>query len=137
MDTITEFTASSMVGKEQTAEAMASGIPNNFRVTSVMMPRVPSEPTNKRVRSYPAADFRLRRAVCITRPSDKTTFNDMTVSRIVPYRTAVVPLARVDAIPPIEASAPGSTGKKRPVSLKYSLSCFRVTPACTVQSRSS
>ena len=35
---------------------------------------------------------------------------------IVPERTALVPEARVAAMPPSEAFAPGSTGKKRPVS---------------------
>ena len=35
------------------------------------------------------------------------------------------------------ASAPGSIGKKTPSSLKYSFNCFRVTFACTLQSKSS
>src|SRR5467141_155753 len=39
-------------------------------------------------------------------------------------------------MPPSVASAPGSIGKNRPVSRKYSLSCLRVTPASTVASRS-
>ena len=37
---------------------------------------------------------------------------------IVPYFTAIVPEAEVDAIPPIAAFAPGSIGKKTPSSLK-------------------
>eukprot|EP00955_Chlamydomonas_euryale_P106650 365718-Chlamydomonas_euryale.AAC.19 len=45
------------------------------------------------------------------------------------HPTVVVPLARVDTMPPSVASAPGSTGKKRPASRRCSLSCFRVTPA--------
>jgi hypothetical protein len=45
------------------------------------------------------------------RPSGRTTVSDSTFSRIVPYRTAVVPEARVAAIPPKVASAPGSTEK--------------------------
>src|ERR1051326_8051065 len=40
-------------------------------------------------------------------------------------------------MPPRVASAPGSTGKNRPVCLMYSFSCLRVTPACTTASRSS
>ena len=60
-----------------------------------------------------------------------------TTSRIVPYRTALVPLARVEAIPPREASAPGSTGKNSPVSRRCAFSCLRVTPAWTVHSMSS
>ncbi len=40
-------------------------------------------------------------------------------------------------MPPMEASAPGSMGKNRPVLLISSLSCLRVTPGCTVTVRSS
>ena len=40
-------------------------------------------------------------------------------------------------MPPSEASAPGSIGKNRPWSRRYSLSCLRVTPGSTTQSRSS
>ena len=40
-------------------------------------------------------------------------------------------------MPPRVASAPGSIGKKRPVSCRYALSCVRVTPGSTTQSRSS
>ena len=49
----------------------------------------------------------------------------------------MVPLARVAHMPPIDASAPGSIGKNRPVSRISRLSCSRVTPACTVTVRSS
>ncbi|OQC07717.1 MAG: hypothetical protein BWX79_01833 [Alphaproteobacteria bacterium ADurb.Bin100] len=40
-------------------------------------------------------------------------------------------------MPPMLASAPGSMGKNRPVSLMLSLSCLRVMPGCTVTVRSS
>ena len=56
------------------------------------------------------------------------TSKAITLSFIVPYRTAFVPEARVAVIPPIEAFAPGSIGKNKPVSLKYVLSCSLVTP---------
>src|SRR5215813_2921848 len=39
-------------------------------------------------------------------------------------------------MPPSEASAPGSSGKNRPWSRKCSLSCLRVMPGSTTQSRS-
>ena len=39
-------------------------------------------------------------------------------------------------MPPIVAFAPGSIGKNRPVPLSSALTCSRVTPACTRQSRS-
>jgi hypothetical protein len=48
-----------------------------------------------------------------------------------------VPEARVAAMPPSEALAPGSIGKKSPVCLISRLSCSRVTPASTVTVRSS
>src|SRR3954452_14535424 len=56
---------------------------------------------------------------------------------MVPYRTALVPEARVDAMPPSEASAPGSIGKNTPWSRRCSFSALRVTPGWITQSRSS
>jgi hypothetical protein len=75
--------------------------------------------------------------VRIARPSAVTTVKPSTASRIVPYRTAVVPEARVAAMPPMVASAPGSSGNIRPVDCRCRSSCLRVTPASTVTSRSS
>ena len=46
------------------------------------------------------------------------TVNPETTFFIVPYFTAIVPDADVEVIPPIEAFAPGSIGKNKPVSLK-------------------
>jgi len=43
----------------------------------------------------------------------------------------------VAVIPPIVASAPGSTKKVAPVPASAFVSCKRVTPACTVTSMSS
>ena len=48
---ITALTASPVPGNEHTAAEIASGSGYSFTVTSVMMPRVPSLPTNKRVKS--------------------------------------------------------------------------------------
>ena len=59
------------------------------------------------------------------------------VGRQAPYLTVLVPEALVAAMPPMEASAPGSTVKNRPVARSSSLSCLRVTPAWTRQSMSS
>lgn len=44
------FAASRIVGKVTTATDVSCGITASFRVTSVTMPRVPSEPTNRLVR---------------------------------------------------------------------------------------
>jgi hypothetical protein len=43
----------------------------------------------------------------------------------------VVPEARVEVIPPSVAFAPGSTGKNRPVPLRYAFNASRVTPGWT------
>ena len=48
---ITVSTAPSMFAKEQVAADIASGTAYRRTVTSVMMPSVPSAPTNRRVRS--------------------------------------------------------------------------------------
>lgn len=49
--------ASRMVGNVTTATLVSSGITVNFSVTSVTIPKVPSEPMNKLVKLYPAADL--------------------------------------------------------------------------------
>ncbi len=76
--------AASTEGNGQTPEAIASGMPDNLSVSSVMTPSVPSEPTISLVRSYPAADFFARRAVVISSPSGITTFSASTLSFMVP-----------------------------------------------------
>jgi hypothetical protein len=48
----------------------------------------------------------------------------------------MVPEARVDVMPPIDASAPGSIGKNSPVPRNSALSCLRVMPGCTTTSMS-
>ena len=50
--------------------------------------------------------------------------------------TAIVPEAEQAAMPPSEAFAPGSIGKKTPLSFKVSFNCSLVTFACTRQSKS-
>ena len=59
----------------------------------------------------------------------RTTVNPMTTVCIVPYLTAIVPDAEQAAIPPSAALAPGSIGKKTPLSFKSSFSCSLVTLA--------
>ena len=51
IDSIAVSTAPAKVGKGQTAAEIASGIGCSRSVTSVIMPSVPSAPTNSRVRS--------------------------------------------------------------------------------------
>ena len=91
---------------------MLSGIGESFKCTSVIIPKVPSEPPNKFVKLYPADVFLARVPVFIISPLAKITVNPITTVRIVPYLTAIVPDAEHDAIPPKAAFAPGSIGKK-------------------------
>ena len=116
---------------------MLSGIGDNLNWTSVIIPKVPSDPINKLVKLYPAEVFLVLAPVLIISPLGKTTVKPEITVLIVPYLTAIVPEAEVDAIPPSAASAPGSIGKNTPSSLKYSFNCFLVTFACTLQSKSS
>ena len=81
---MTVSTAPASDSNEHTAAEMASGIPYRRSRISVITPSVPSEPTNSRVRSYPAADFRARPPVFTMRPSAMTTVSPSTFSRIVP-----------------------------------------------------
>lgn len=73
---------------------------------SVTNPKVPSEPTNRLFRLYPADDFLGLLLVLITVPSDRTTVRLMTQSFIVPYLTALVPEQLVPTMPPIFALGP-------------------------------
>ena len=81
----------------------------------------------KRIKQKAGSNSRSLEPVLTMSPLGKTTVNPEITVRIVPYLTAIVPDADVDAIPPKAASAPGSIGKKTPSSLKYSFNCFRVT----------
>ena len=51
MVTMTASQAAFTDGNGQMPAEMASGMPASFRVISVMIPSVPSEPMNRRVRS--------------------------------------------------------------------------------------
>ena len=83
-----------------------------------MIPSVPSDPINKLVKLYPAEVFFVLLPVLIMSPFGKTTVRPVITVFIVPYFTAIVPEADVEAMPPIAAFAPGSIGKKTPSSLK-------------------
>ena len=69
-------------------------------------------------------------------PSAKTAVSAKTFSRIEPYLTVVVPAAPVEAMPPIVASAPGSTEKNKPSLASRLLSATRVKPASTRTTKS-
>lgn len=78
---------------------------------SVTKPKVPSDPTKRPLRLYPAEDFLGRRRVLTILPSESTTVKLMTQSFIVPYLTAFVPEQFVPIMPPIFALGPTSLGQ--------------------------
>src|SRR6476659_7086003 len=78
----------------------ANGLGRSARVASVMMPRVPSEPTISVGRSYPATPFTVRRPVRNTSPEASTTSRPSTASVVTPYFTQQSPPAFVDRLPP-------------------------------------
>mmetsp|Transcript_68634 Transcript_68634/g.138018 ORF Transcript_68634/g.138018 Transcript_68634/m.138018 type:complete len:224 (+) Transcript_68634:421-1092(+) len=129
--------APSTESNRTTAAVTAEGRGCNFTWISVMTPSVPSDPTSRRVKSYPAEDLRARVPVRNTSPAAVTAVHPSTVSLMVPYRTAAVPEAPHAAMPPMLASAPGSTMKLSPVCLSSRFRCSRVTPASTRASMSS
>lgn len=67
---------------------------------------MPSDPTNRPLRLYPADDFRGLRRVLMIVPSASTTVRLITQSFIVPYLTAFVPEQFVPIMPPIFADGP-------------------------------
>lgn len=85
---------------------------------SVTRPKVPSDPTKRPLRLYPAEDFLGRRRVLTILPSESTTVKLMTQSFIVPYLTALVPEQFVPIMPPIFALGPTSL-----VSLHVDVAC--------------
>ncbi len=60
---ITAWPAASALSKLANTSLLSLGRGATFSPARVMMPRVPSAPTNSRVRSYPAADLRFREPV--------------------------------------------------------------------------
>ena len=77
-----------------------------------MTPRVPSEPTISRVRSYPATPLTVRRPVRSTSPEASTTSSPSTESVVTPYFTQHSPPAFVERLPPIvhQSQEDGSGG---------------------------
>ena len=123
-------------GKTARAAVIASGMPYTFSVSSVMTPSVPSEPTNMPFRWIPEEDLAARLPVWMMSPFASTTSRSLTWSRMMPYRTEVVPLAFVAAIPPSVASAPGSTVKNKPYFFSSLFRTDLVTPGWTVTRKS-
>ena len=81
---VAAVTPSAKVSKRTIAAAIFSGIPKTRSVNSVITAKVPSEPTNNLVRSYPADNFLVSRPVLMTVPSAITAVNAKTLSRIDP-----------------------------------------------------
>ena len=133
---ITESTAPSIVSNAQVADAITSGMPKSLQ-------RHLGDHAERAL----AADEEPRQVVArrrLPRPAagpddaavaeDDRQAEDVLAHRPVAHR--VVPDARVAAMPPIVASAPGSTAKKRPSGARRCARASRVSPASTRQSRS-
>ena len=75
---LTARPASSRSSKMARVVAVARGLGLILRMISVMMPKVPSDPTNRRVRSKPDTLFMARLPVFIRRPSPSTTVRPST-----------------------------------------------------------
>lgn len=103
------------------------------------IPRVPSAPMNKFVRSGPAELFLALDRVVMTSPEGSTAVKDKKQPCLaVPYLTAFVPLHPVEIIPPMVAPGPGSKGKNRFESCfeRKSLIVSHFAPASTTMSAS-
>jgi hypothetical protein len=97
-------TASQAAAAEANSAASTScwgGCGFRARVARTTMPSEPSEPTRRRVRSYPATPFAVRRPVDIRRPSARTTSRPRTYSAVTPYFTQHRPPDAVPMLPPI------------------------------------
>jgi len=85
----------------RTVAGFPAGRGTSLRVASVTTPRVPSDPTNSRVRSKPTTSLRVWEPVRTTRPSASTTSSPATWSAVTPYFTHRRPPAFVAMFPPI------------------------------------
>mmetsp|Transcript_13568 Transcript_13568/g.44872 ORF Transcript_13568/g.44872 Transcript_13568/m.44872 type:complete len:309 (-) Transcript_13568:1930-2856(-) len=115
-----------------TAPILRFGRGNVRTVSSVITPRVPSAPMYSAFSSYPVAFFRVFRRVRNTRPSQVTTRMLTIFSLEVPYRSVLMPLPPVDAMPPIDGLLDGSGPNKTPNGVRNLSSWFFSTPAPTV-----
>ncbi|CAB5002158.1 unannotated protein [freshwater metagenome] len=98
----TALPAENRSGKTATAVVGGGGSGRSRRRAIVTMPSVPSLPTMRPARSYPATPFTVRRPSRVMRPSASTTSRPSTASRVTPYFTQHSPPAFVLTLPPIE-----------------------------------
>lgn len=97
-------TASQAAAAESNSAASTScagGCGRSARTALTTMPRLPSEPTNSLVRSYPATPLAVRRPVLSSRPSARTTSRPSTYSAVTPYLTQHRPPEAVPMFPPM------------------------------------
>ncbi len=77
------------------------GLVVSLRVTSVMTPRVPSDPHIRRASWYPDESLMVLVPQRTISPSAFTKVSPMTKSLVAPYFTARIPEALLATIPPI------------------------------------
>ncbi len=121
------------------ATSRSRGRGASFSTAAVMIPSVPSLPTNSWRRQYPVLSLRSRRSPSHTVPSGSTTSSPSTRSRALPKRTVELPPALVASTPPICAvpSELMDSGSSRSAASAASCAAFSVTPASTVMVMSS
>lgn len=126
-----------MVSNAQTTTLWNLARLANFKVACVIIPRVPSEPMNSRLISYPELFFLVPDFVLIMDPSARTIVRDSTQPSLIdPYLAAFIPEHPVAIMPPILAPINGSTGKNRFSAFSWEFRYVHSTPAWTVTSRS-
>ena len=108
---------SSKVRQLTTETVCAAGSGCSFKHTRVMIPSVPSEPTNIWLKSYPVLSLRIRFTLSSTVPSASATWSPSTLPLSEPYRTTRSPPAFVATFPPTwhDALAPRSSGTTIPL----------------------
>ena len=127
--------ASRTVSNCTTAPTLVFGIGNNFTVSSVITPKVPSAPKNRAFNSYPVELFLTFRLVSMHSPFGVTTFMLTIFSFDVPYLSVDNPLPPVLAIPPTLGFEDGSGPNINPYGSKNVFNSFFNTPAPTVAVR--
>ena len=71
-----------------------------FTVISVTIPKVPSEPMKRCMRSSVVTNFFVALPTSIISPEERTTFNARTWCDVTPYLTQHIPPAFVATFPP-------------------------------------
>ena len=114
-----------------TTAVAASGAGSRPRRTAEITPSVPSEPTIRLLRSYPATSLRAQPPSATSSPGASATSSPATHAPVTPYFSACAPPAFVATLPPICdcSDAPGSGANISPFSRARRCTWRVLTPA--------